>query len=370
MRIESVEAIPIEIPLRRNFGGSTYAVLKRSTIVTRLRTDTGLVSEVYNGDNRDHGPELVRLIHEALAPRVRGLDVFETERVWDAMFALSHTYRARKLLMEAIACVDCAVWDVIGKARGRSVCELLGGRPRMLPIISIGGYYMEGKTLADIGREMEAYRQAGMAGCKFKVGGLAPEEDTRRVEAARRAAGADFVLAVDANCGWSVEDAVRFAKLVEPLDIAWFEEPCHWYDDAAMMARVRKATSIPITAGQSEITSHGVRRLLDAGAVDLVNVDASECGGVTEWRRAAALCQPAGVRMAHHEESQVSQHLLAGVPHGTYVECFADPERDPVWQTMWANRPTPKDGLLEVSGGPGFGLVLDEAMVRRYRLPQ
>jgi D-galactarolactone cycloisomerase len=367
MRIESIEAIPIEIPLRRNFGGSTYTVLKRSTIVTRLRTDGGLVSEVYNGDNRDHGPELVRLIHEALAPRVRGLSVFEPERIWEAMFALGHTHRARKLLMEAIACVDCAVWDVIGRARHTGVCELLGGSRRALPIISIGGYYVDGKTLADVGREMEAYRRAGMAGCKFKVGGLAPEEDARRVEAARRAAGDDFVLAVDANCGWSVEDAVRFARLVEPLGIAWFEEPCHWYDDAAMMAQVRKATRIPVTAGQSEITSHGVRRLLDAGAVDFVNVDASECGGVTEWRRAAALCRTAGVRMAHHEESQVSQHLLAGVPHGTYVECFADPERDPVWQTMWANRPTPKDGMIALSEGPGFGLVLDPAMLRRYR---
>jgi L-alanine-DL-glutamate epimerase-like enolase superfamily enzyme len=145
---------------------------------------------------------------------------------------------------------------------------------------------------------MESYRRAGMAGCKFKVGGLTPEDDARRVEAARRAAGSDFVLAVDANCAWSVDDAVRFARLVEPFDIAWFEEPCHWYDDAAMMARVRAATRIPVTAGQSEITSHGVRRLLDAGVVDLVNVDASECGGVTEWRRAAALAQAAGVRMA------------------------------------------------------------------------
>jgi D-galactarolactone cycloisomerase len=368
MRIESIEAIAIDIPLRRNFGGSTYAVLKRSTIVTRLRTDAGLVSEVYNGDNRADGPALVRLIGEGLAPRVRGLSIFEGERIWAAMFALSHTHRARKLLMEAIACVDCAVWDVVGKARGQSVCDLLGGTRRALPIISIGGYYVEGKTLADIGHEMEAYRRAGMAGCKFKVGGLTPEEDARRVEAARRAAGPDFVLAVDANCGWSVEEAIRFARLVEPLDIRWFEEPCHWYDDAAMMAQVRRATRIPITAGQSEITSHGVRRLLDAGAVDFVNVDASECGGVTEWRRAAALGRAAGVQMAHHEESQIAQHLLAGVPHGTYLECFADPERDPVWQLMWVNRPAPKDGMIELSPGPGFGLALDEAMVRRYRI--
>jgi D-galactarolactone cycloisomerase len=367
MHIHSIEAIPIDIPLSRNFGGSTYAVVKRSTVITRMRTEEGLVSEVYNGDNREHGPAIVRLIHEELAPLVKGQSIFEGERLWEAMFALSHRSRDRKILLEAIACVDCARWDLVGRALGRSVSELLGGYRAALPIISIGGYYWEGKTLADIGREMEAYRRAGMAGCKFKVGGLAPELDAERVAAARRAAGPDFLLAVDANRGWSVEDAVRFARLVEPLDIRWFEEPCAWYDDAAMMARVRAATRIPITAGQSEITSHGVRRLLEAGAVDLVNFDASEGGGVTEWRRAAALCGVAGVQMAHHEESQIAQHLLASVPHGTYAECFADPERDPVWQTMWINRPPIRDGMMQVSTGPGFGLVLDEGMVRKYR---
>jgi len=349
MRIHSIEAIPIEIPLKKNFGGSTYSVLTRCTVITRMRTEDGLVSEVYNGDNREHGREIVRLIHETLAPLARGMSLFEGERVWEKLFAVSHTSRDRKVLLEAIACVDCALWDLVGKTLGKSVCALLGGYRSRLPIISIGGYYVEGKTLADIGREMEAYRRAGMAGCKFKVGGLTPEEDARRVEAARKAAGAGFILAVDANRGWSADDAIRFARLIEPLDIRWFEEPCHWYD------------------GESEITSHGVRRLVDARAVDLVNVDASECGGVTEWRRAAALCGVAGLQMAHHEESQISQHLLAAVPHGTYAECFADPERDPVWQTMWANRPTIKDGMMEVAPGPGFGLILDEGLVRRYR---
>ena len=369
MRIHSVEAIAIDIPLRRNFGGSTYAVLKRSTVVTRLRTDDGVVGLVYNGDNREHGPEIVRLIRDDLAPVLKDQDPAEVERLWSRLFALSHASRDRKLLMEAIACVDCAIWDVAGKARGRSVCALLGGRPpRRLPIISIGGYYREGKTLADIGREMESYREAGMAGCKFKVGGPAPEADAERVAAARRAAGPDFALAVDANRGFTVEDAVRFARLVEPLDIAWFEEPCHWHDDARMMSEVRRATRIPITAGQSEITSHAVRRLLDAGAVDLVNFDASEGGGVTEWRRAAALCEAAGVKMAHHEEPQIAGQLLAAVSHGTYVECFADPERDPAWQALWANRPAVRDGTFPIPDGPGFGLVLDEAMIRRYRV--
>ena len=83
MRIDSVEAIAVDIPLTKNFGGSTYSVLKRSTVVTRMRTDEGLVSEVYNGDNREHGAEIVRLIREALAPLVRGMSVFEGERIWE-----------------------------------------------------------------------------------------------------------------------------------------------------------------------------------------------------------------------------------------------------------------------------------------------
>ena len=218
MRIDGLEAIALDIPLKRDFGGSTYHVLKRSTVITRLRTHDGLTSEVYNGDNRAHGAEIARIIRDELAPRIRGASIFESERIWETMFALTHAQRDRKILLEAIACVDCAIWDLLGKALGKSVRELLGGYRAELPIISIGGYYMEGKTLADIGREMEAYRQAGMAGCKFKVGGLAPEEDARRVEAARRTAGADFVLAVDANRGWSTHDAIRFATLIEPLD--------------------------------------------------------------------------------------------------------------------------------------------------------
>src|SRR2546426_1007863 len=214
MRVHSVEAIAIEIPLTKNFGGSTYAVRKRCTVITRMRTDAGLVSEVYNGDNREHGREIVRLIHEELAPRVTGLSIFEGERIWETLFALTHATRERKTLLEAIACVDCALWDLRGKARGESVSALLGGSRASLPIISIGGYYMDGKTHADIGREMEAYRQAGMAGCKFKVGGLTPEEDAKRVEVARKAAaspsgGAPRSCAARPACRWRTTKSRR-----------------------------------------------------------------------------------------------------------------------------------------------------------------
>src|SRR5262245_26094274 len=98
------------------------------------------------------------------------------------------------------------MWDLVSKALGKSVYALLNGYRGHLPIISIGGYYIENKTLADIGREMETYRQTSIANCKFKIGGLTPEEDARRVEAARKATGADFILTVDANHSWSADD--------------------------------------------------------------------------------------------------------------------------------------------------------------------
>src|SRR3989442_9035279 len=186
MRIHGIDAIALDIPLKKDFGGSTYHVLKRSTVITRMRTQDGLVSEVYNGDNRAHGPEIARIIREELAPRVRGAGIFESERIWETMFALTHAQRDRKTLLEAIACVDCAIWDLVGRALGKCACELLGGYRSELPIISIGGYYMEGKTHADIGREMEAYPLARTAGGKVKGGGPTPDEGARRAEAAPR----------------------------------------------------------------------------------------------------------------------------------------------------------------------------------------
>ncbi|MBI4184949.1 MAG: mandelate racemase/muconate lactonizing enzyme family protein [Proteobacteria bacterium] len=368
MRIERIEAIPIEIPLAKSFAGSKYNVASRCTVITRVHTAGGLVSEVYNGDNRTQGRELAKIVETEIAPLVVGEDVLAWERIWQKMSSITLLDRDRALAMEAVACVDTAVWDLVGKALGTSVSKLLGGFRDSLPIIAIAGYYRPGKTAADLAREMAWLKGVGMAGCKLKVGGLTPEEDSARVRAAREGAGPDFILAVDANRAWTPAEAKRFARLVEPFDIRWFEEPCHWYDDARGMADVRRATSIPINAGQSEISSHGVRRLLAAGAVDIVNFDASEGGGISEWRRAAALCAVAGVEMAHHEEPQIAVHLLAGVPHGTYVECFPDPDRDPLWPRMIVNAPPVRDGLIQIPQGPGFDLRLDWDMVRKYRL--
>lgn len=368
MKIDSITASAIEIPLPRQFAGSVYAMTTRCAIVTRMRTSDGLEAEVYNGDNREHGAALVKIIVEEIAPLVLGKDAAAYELLWSKAFAVTVPNRDRKLAMEAIACVDTAVWDLLGKRAGLSVRQLLGGFRSELPIISIGGYYAEGKTLLDLAKEMEQLRLWGMGGCKVKVGGLSPEQDAERVKAALDGAGPGFMISVDANRGWSVPDAIRFARLIEPLPIAWFEEPVRWDDEARGMAEVRRACRIPINAGQSEYSARGVRRLIDAGAVDIVNFDASEAGGITEWRRAAAACALVDIRMAHHEEPQIAAHMLAAIPHGICVECFADPARDPLWPHLLPDAPRPKAGMLAVPDRPGFGITLDRAAVEKYTI--
>ena len=209
-------------------------------------------------------------------------------------------------------------------------------------------------------------RAKGFAGMKFKIGGLTPREDAARVRQAFEAAGDDFRIAVDANQGWSAAQAIEFCKLIDDLDLLWFEEPCHWEHDRRAMRDVRLSAGIAVCAGQSEWSAAACRELMEMGAIDYCNFDSSWSGGPTEWRRAAAVAHTYGVKMAHHEEPQIAAHLLTSIPHGTYLEFFAE-QRDPIWYNLVANRPELKDGVFTLSDAPGLGWELDEDYIARYR---
>ncbi len=367
LKIERIECVPLSMPLPRTFRGSNYYMTHRCTIITRVYTSAGIVGEIYNGDEFETQAEVVKIILDEIQPLVVGMDAFNIEGCWEKMRKPStNILRDRKLAMCAQACVDSALWDAVGKALDAPLYKLWGGYRDRLPVICIAGYYEEGKTLADFGREMEQIRKDGYAGCKFKVGGRTPKEDAERVRAGRSAVGDDFVLLVDANQGYSLRQAVEFSRLTEGLNIRWFEEPVHWQNDRLDLAAARSLTGIPICAGQSEISRSGCRDLMMSGSIDVCNFDASWGGGPTEWRRVAALAQSFSVEMGHHEEPQISAHLLASIPHGTYLETF-DPDRDPVFWNIIANRRPFVDGIYAVPQGPGFGLELDWDYINRYR---
>jgi len=361
--ITRIETLPMRVPLARVYSGSHYRMTHRSTIITRLHTDGDVIGVAYAGDEDAGLEEIDAIIHREIAPKLIGQDALAIERCWElARPATWDILRDRRLGLVACACVDTALWDAFGQVVGQPLWRVWGGYRSRIPVITIGGYYG-----SDIEAEIVELRASGLAGMKFKVGGLTPDEDAERFKRARKAAGDDWILLADANQGWTPQQAIRFARLVEDHDLRWFEEPCRWHNDRRAMRDVRYAGGVSVCAGQSEFSAGGCRDLMVEGAIDVCNFDASWSGGPTEWRRVAALAQTFDVEMAHHEEPQVAGHLLTSIPNGTYLEVF-HPDRDPIWWNLVANRPELMDGTIELGERPGLGWELDWDYAERHRV--
>jgi D-galactarolactone cycloisomerase len=367
LTIERIDLVAVRVPLDRTYRGSRYRMTHRSTIITQLHTSAGLVGEAYAGDEDAGLAEIAAIIRDEIAPTLVGLDARAVERCWEAARpATQDILRDRRLGLVACACVDTAIWDAVGKYVGEPLWRLWGGYGNTIPVTSIGGYY---GTDISIAAEIDELRQNGLAGMKFKVGGLAPLDDAERFRQARVAAGDDFVLMADSNQAWRVDEAVVFARAVADCDMLWFEEPCEWSNDRRAMRDVRLMSGQAVCAGQSEFSAAGCRDLFVEGAVDFCNFDASWSGGPTEWRRVAAMAATFGVRMAHHEEAHISSHLLCSIPHGTFVEIFHE-ARDPIWHHVIANKPPLVDGTITLSERPGLGWELDWDYIKRFRVDE
>ncbi len=366
LTIEAIEVTPIVVPLVQEYRGSYYRMSNRATVITRVITSEGIVGEAYAGDEDSTLGDIVHVVKEEITPKLIGENAFSFERCWELGFPATYDQlRDRRIGLVALASIDLAIWDAIGQAVGRPLWQLWGGYRPTIGVNIIGGYY--GRDLAGIREEVTEWRELGFRGCKFKIGAKEPREDAERLEAAREAAGDDFVLTIDANQGYTKAQAIELCRRASDLDIRWFEEPCIWANDARDMRDVRAVGGIPVCAGQSEHSPEGCRDLMERGAIDVCNFDASWSGGYTNWRRMASAAHLYSVELAHHEEPQVAAHLLASQPHGTYLEVF-HPDRDPIWWRMIANRPELVDGNLALPTGPGLGWELDREFIEHYRV--
>lgn len=375
LTIESIETIPLRVPLPFTYKGSYYRMRNRCTIITRVRTSEGIVGEAYNADEDEPLQSEIRaIIHDELEPLLKGADAMSPERCWQTMLPVTFDQlRPRWYAMQAMACLDTAIWDAFGKAVGQPLWRLWGGYRDRVPMIGIGGYYVptdgseKGNEIED---EIDFFQsEHGMVGMKFKIGAEAPDVDVSRLVRARRHAGDEFLFVVDANQGYTVAEALSFLgqARAEGIEVRWFEEPTRWHGDARSLRDVRMRGNVAVAAGQSEHSRVGMRELMVAGAIDVSNFDASWGGGPTEWRRVAAMASAFDVELGHHEEAHLGAHLLASVPGGTFVESFA-PARDPIFWNLITNRPSLEDGHFPLSERPGLGWDLDEDFIAAHRV--
>lgn len=372
-RITEIETFIIDEPLSRAFLAAHRPIMRAAEIVVKVHTDEGVT-----GLGSAHGSPMERvadIIHGDLAPRVVGQEILNTERLWQLMFASTTERRGadpttsgvslpkgagKPQTMAAIGGIDIAVWDAVAKLHGVPVWQLLGGYRTRVPAYATGGYYRTDGRPEELEKEFSGYVEQGYREVKLKAGGLSPEEDADRARAVRNAVGPDVKLYVDASQGWSVADAIRAGRLFEDLDVAWYEEPAHWYDDISGLGQISRQVRIPLTSGESEYTKQGVRDLIVRGGISITNFDCTKAGGITEGRKIAALAEAHNVAFAPHHAAHIHAHLAAAIVNGLNIEMHPDPDRDPLWDRIYSKKPELDNGDIVVDDAPGFGYEFDE----------
>ena len=303
---------------------------------------------------------------EHFKPLLIGEDPFHYRRIWQALWVPKLVGR-RGLATRFISAIDIALWDLMGKATGLSVHKLLGAAHDRVPAYIAGGYYEEGKGLAGLAAEMEANLELGAKAVKMKIGGAPISEDVERVRVARETVGPDVKLMVDANCAYSLREAIQIARKMEPYDIFWFEEPLP-PDDYRGHTRLAQATAIPIATGENEYTRYGFRDLIAHDAAAIYNADAQILGGITEFMNVAALAAAHDLHIAPHGDQEIHLHLVGAIPNGLIVEFYretVDANRGRIFEEKLQ---LDDDGWLTIPQRPGLGVTPNYDFLERFRL--
>jgi L-alanine-DL-glutamate epimerase-like enolase superfamily enzyme len=370
MKITRVEPIPLRLPVvTERCDGS------QETLLVKVHTDAGItgVGEV------DSSALVARAIIEAplshqicrgLAECVVGQDPFEIDRLVHRMYEGSIYYGRQGAAVQAMSGVEIALWDVVGKATGRPVYQLLGGgfRKKFRAYASI----LFGDTPAQTERTARDLAGQGYRAVKFGWGpmGLSEEGDLAQVRAARQGLGPGVELMVDAGLCWDTATAARRARQFEPFGLTWLEEPLH-PDDLDGYARLTARSPVRIAAGEEICDLKEFRQMMDVGGIDVVQVDVTRVGGLARSKRVGwdsyerhRLCvnhsYKTGINLA------ASLHFLAALPNTHYLEYCV--EQGDLRKHLTRQTFPVVDGEVAVPEGPGLGIEVNEEVVDKYRV--
>ena len=370
-----------------------------SWVFAKVETDEGIVG--YGEGTRHAGPVIAEAILW-LEPHVVGKNPFDVETIYTTMFKATH-YTWGAIFSCAITAIETALWDIMGKATGRPVYELLGGKVwdsvRLYSHIGGGSQIIRmnvddgAKASDDFGaieertadllsrgftcvKTFQAGRYNITEGSSGGLGDFWPnmhmhrddiQATARKVEFIREQVGDDVEVTFDAH-GLNAVSALRLAKALEPFDLLWYEEPVHPFNLSALK-QLRAATSIPIAMSERLHASAEFAEVIDTGAVDALMVDVQWCGGVSQAKKIAALAEARYLPVTLHNcnsplASIINAHIATTLPNFLNME-FMDP--DVPWRDEIVTEPLRvRDGHLEINDKPGWGVDIDEEALSRY----
>lgn len=372
MRIIDVETIYLRVPEldAARCDGS------QDTLVIRIHTDEGItgVGEV------DSVPLVAKAIVDAppshsIATGLRSLLIgenpFEIERLWDKMYQGTLYYGRSGPVLHAISGVDIALWDIIGKATGRSVSMMMGGifQQKLRAYASL----LMPETPMEAARAAEKYAQLGYSAIKFGWGPIGRDNklDEALIREIRSAVGMDVDIMIDAGQAWDLKGALRMASVYEHYNVYWLEEPLN-ANDLAGYRELAGRTSLSIAGGEQETGRSAFRSLLDEGQLDIIQPDLARCGGLTEAKKIAYMALDRHKKIVPHAFKTgilvaASTHFAASIPNGFMIEHTVS--ESPLSRELVQVPIEFKDGYVLVPTDlPGLGIEINEAVLNQYRV--
>ena len=346
-------AVPLdEVLVDARHGAHTHFEL----VLARIETADGIAGTGYTYTGGRGGRAVEAMLRHDLAPWLNGRDAGEVEALHDAMQAHLHYVGRGGVASFAISAVDIALWDLRGRRDGLPLWRMAGGAGRTCRAYR-GGIDLD-FPLPRLVSEARGHLAAGFDALKIKVGRPDLAEDVERVAAVREAIGPETTFMVDANYALDVAGAVEAARAFEPHGIAWFEEPIE-PDDYDGYARIAQATGVPLAQGENLHTTREMGEALARSRLSFLQPDASNCGGITGWLRAARMARAAGVAVSSHGMQELHVGLVSGFAGAEWIEVHAFPI------DRYTERPLVMEGGRAVaSDAPGTGVVFDMDRLR------
>jgi L-alanine-DL-glutamate epimerase-like enolase superfamily enzyme len=370
LKIAHVEAFPTSFPVKQGVTLGIGRAVKRDCVIVKVTTEGGLVGwgEAHHG--RCPGA-IGQLINTTLRQLVLGMDATDVVGVWQRIYSrqlASHGMGTACAL--AMSGIDLALWDIRGKAVGWPLYRLLGGASRAVPAYA-GGISLGFQEPAELVSEAEKLFAEGYRTLKLRFGDTAAR-DVERLRAVRSGLGDGVGIMVDANTAYAVDDVRRVAPALDEAAVLWLEEPFPPHDyrsyrDASASCRV------DLAAGENHYTRFEFSRLIEEGAVRVLQPDLSKTGGITEALRIAAMAGAHKLRINPHTSASglnmaASIHLLCALDNGGYFE--ADVARENLFRDHLTTRPDRLDaeGCVRPPEAPGLGVDVDEAFLAAHPL--
>ena len=370
MRIADVTAHPTSFPVppSQSVTLGIGRAVKRDAVVVKVTTDDGLVG--YGEAHHGRAPGAVaHLVNTTLRQLVLGLDATDVVGVWARIYKMqlgSHGLGAATAI--GMSGIDMALWDIRGKAVGWPLYRLLGGVSRPIPAYA-GGVSLGYQEPAALVEEASALVATGYRALKLRIGD-SPAQDLVRVGAVRKAFGEELVLLTDANTGYTVEDARTAMPGLDAYGVGWLEEPFPAHDYRSYQM-ARGFGRVPLAAGENHYTRFEFTRVVEDGAITVLQPDLSKTGGPTEGLRIAALAGAWKLPINPHTSMTglnmaATIHFLAAIDNGGYFE--ADVSKGNLFRDALVSRPyeVGRDGCVRPLEKPGLGLDLDEEFLARH----